>query len=69
MQANINGREFAEKVSQMYPDIRVTYISVYTDNAIVHHGVVDAGMDFPRKPVMIRDLAETVRKGREGDVM
>lgn len=57
----VGGRELAAKAAERYPTLRVLYLSGYTENAIVHHGVLDAGLVFLQKPFSPDDLLRRVR--------
>lgn len=62
----MNDREAVEKVQARRPGLKVIYTSGYTDNAIVHHGVLDAGIHFLRKPYTPPDLAHMARAVLDG---
>jgi len=57
-----SGRETAERLQQIYPRMKVIYMSGYTDNAIVQHGVLEPGLNFIEKPFSPADLARKVRE-------
>ena len=59
---NMGGRELAERVGKMRPGVKVLYTSGYTDNAIVHQGVLDAGTPFIQKPYTVSALLAKVRE-------
>jgi PAS domain S-box-containing protein len=58
----MSGKAFAECVAKTRPQVKVLYMSGYTDDAIVHHGVLDPGTRFIAKPFNAADLARKVRE-------
>ena len=58
----MGGREAAKRLQPLYPQMKVIYMSGYTDNAIVHHGVLEPGLNFIEKPFTPEGLALKVRK-------
>jgi CheY-like chemotaxis protein len=64
----ISGRELAERTASIRPEIKVLYMSGYTDNAIVHHGVLGEGMKFIQKPFTVEGLAKKVREVLDKDL-
>ena len=58
----INGRELAEEVKLLRPEMRVLYVSGYTSDAIVHHGVFEPGTAFLGKPFTPDSLSRRVRE-------
>ena len=61
MPGGINGRQLADIVVERRPSVKVLYTSGYTENAIVHHGRLDAGVLLLAKPYRRADLARMVR--------
>ena len=57
----IAGREVARQVQTHIPQIRVLYVSGYTDDTIVRHGVIQAADAFLQKPFTLDSLAQKVR--------
>jgi PAS domain S-box-containing protein len=58
----MSGKELAERLAKTSPKLRVLYMSGYTDNAIVHHGVLDPGTRFIGKPFAAAELTRKVRE-------
>ena len=58
---NMSGKELANRLQRNQPDLKVLYMSGYTDSAIVHHGILEPGTAFIQKPFILRDLAEKAR--------
>jgi two-component system, cell cycle sensor histidine kinase and response regulator CckA len=60
--AGMSGRQLAEEMQKLRPGIRVLYMSGYTDEAIVHHGLLGRGMILLQKPFTLNSLAMKVRE-------
>ncbi|MBE9484228.1 MAG: response regulator, partial [Bacteroidetes bacterium] len=58
----IGGKEAADRLQPLYPQMKVIYMSGYTDNAIIHHGVLAPGLNFLEKPFTPEGLARKVRE-------
>lgn len=57
----INGKELADRVSTIRPEIKVLYMTGYTDQAIVHRGTLAAGAVLLQKPFTLATLASKLR--------
>jgi PAS domain S-box-containing protein len=64
----MGGKELAEKLKILRPDIKVLYTSGYTDDAIVHHGILDSGVVLLQKPFSPAALAQKVREVLDREV-
>ena len=58
----ISGKEVADRLLELRPSIRVLFMSGYTDEAIVQHGVLDANVKFIQKPFTWIALTRKVRE-------
>ena len=57
----MSGRVLVERLRRTLPDVKVIYMSGYTDDAIVHHGVLDSEIAFLQKPFTVAALAAKLR--------
>jgi PAS domain S-box-containing protein len=58
----MNGRELAQRISEIRPNTKVLYMSGYTENVIGHNGTLDAGVRLLQKPFTLRELKSKVRE-------
>jgi PAS domain S-box-containing protein len=58
----MNGRELAQRVTEIRPQTKVLYMSGYTENVIGHNGTLDAGVRLLQKPFTLRELKSKVRE-------
>ena len=59
---HMNGRELAERVRALRPATKTLFMSGYTDDAILRHGVLDEGVPFLQKPITPSSLTRKVRE-------
>jgi two-component system sensor histidine kinase EvgS len=58
----MNGRVLADQLNNLYPNIKMLFMSGYTANIIADHGVLDKGVHFIQKPFSKKDLAQKLRE-------
>jgi PAS domain S-box-containing protein len=63
----ISGSKLAGEVQTLRPDIKVLFISGYTENAIAHHGVLDSDVNFLSKPFTLESLVGKIRGVLQSD--
>jgi two-component system cell cycle sensor histidine kinase/response regulator CckA len=58
----MSGTELASKINKIKPEIKVLFMSGYTENVIVHQGALKEGIHFVQKPFSMNDFAKKVRE-------
>ena len=58
----MGGRELAQELSALRPEMKVVFMSGYTDDAVVRHGVFTSTMRFLQKPFTLIGMARKVRE-------
>ncbi len=58
----MDGRDLAERISELHPDVKCLFISGYAADVIAHRGVLDKGVHFMQKPFTRQELAAKVRE-------
>jgi CheY-like chemotaxis protein len=62
MPGGMSGRQLADELLRRWPSLKVLYTSGYAENAVVHHGRLDAGVALLNKPYRKAELAQKVRE-------
>lgn len=58
----MNGSELASRLAKTLPNTKIIFMSGYTDDAIIHHGVLEEGINFIEKPFTPDALARKIRE-------
>ena len=56
-----SGADLVTRLKKTYPSVPALFISGHTDDFIVHHGVLDEGVEFLPKPFSPQELSSRVR--------
>jgi two-component system, cell cycle sensor histidine kinase and response regulator CckA len=59
---HMSGRELAERVASLRPEMKIVFMSGYTDEAVIQHGVLHSGVEYLQKPITPTSLARKVRE-------
>ena len=57
----ISGKELADILSQKIQNLKILYTSGYTEDTVVHNGIVDEGVNFLHKPYSVKELSAKIR--------
>ncbi|HMK76072.1 MAG TPA: PAS domain S-box protein [Thermodesulfobacteriota bacterium] len=58
----MSGRELANQLKPFHPKMKVLYMSGYTDNTIINHGILNEGINYIQKPFTVDGLTKRVRE-------
>ena len=58
----MNGRDLAQELMKQRPKLKILFMSGYTNNVIVHHGVLNEGIHHLQKPYTLESLQDKVRE-------
>jgi two-component system cell cycle sensor histidine kinase/response regulator CckA len=64
---NVSGPELARNLQVQFPQVKVLFMSGYTDDAVVRHGLLEADVSFIQKPYTPTELARKVRQILDGN--
>jgi len=56
----MSGADIVRRLREFLPNLKALFMSGYTDNAIVHHGVVDPGVPFIQKPFTLSEFTAKI---------
>jgi len=58
----LDGRALSESLSKLHPEMKVLYMSGYTEDTVIHRGVMEKGMNYIQKPFTVSGLINKVRE-------
>jgi CheY-like chemotaxis protein len=58
----MNGKQLYEEAIKIHPQLKVVYMSGYSNHVVAHHGILDEGVAFVKKPFEIQSFLATVQK-------
>jgi YesN/AraC family two-component response regulator len=58
---DLSGRDLAQRLQAARPEMKVVFMSGYTDDAVVRHGILEEGIAYLQKPFTPASLARKVR--------
>jgi len=58
----MSGRELAVRLAAERKEVKILYISGYTDDSVFRHGVLEGGVSFLQKPFNLKSLALKIRE-------
>jgi two-component system cell cycle sensor histidine kinase/response regulator CckA len=65
---HMSGSELASKLSALRPEMKVLFISGYTDDTVFRHGVLEGGVAYLQKPFNLNSVAQKIREVLSGRV-
>jgi PAS domain S-box-containing protein len=68
MSGGMSGTEMAAQIRKRDPHMKLLFVSGYSDDALLHHGVFDSGVAFLQKPFKMTDLLKQLRRILDGQV-
>jgi PAS domain S-box-containing protein len=63
---HLSGRELASRITSERPNVKVLFISGYTDDSIFRHGVLEGGVAYLQKPFNLKSIAQKIREVLDG---